>query len=94
MSSTDVPTSASATVFQDFDIEEVFNKAWDHVENQDSKNFVVEFSLERAQIAFDLGVDEIRELLSQELDDRKDRPVRWMYVVALGTDRSTMSFIF
>ncbi|KAI6087872.1 hypothetical protein F4821DRAFT_235398 [Hypoxylon rubiginosum] len=93
MSSTDVPTSASATVFQDFDIEEVFNKAWDHVENQDSKNFVVEFSLERAQIAFDLGVDEIRELLSQELDDRKDRPVRWINVWDPSTQKDVMDAI-
>lgn len=82
-SSTDVPPpDAFATAFQDFDLEEVFKRAEAHVEHEDSKNFVVEFGLERAQIAFNLGFDEVRELLDQDPDDQKDYPIRWMYVVA------------
>ncbi|XXG99066.1 hypothetical protein Hte_005400 [Hypoxylon texense] len=93
-SSTDVPPpDAFATAFQDFDLEEVFKRAAAHVEHEDSKNFVVEFGFERARIAFDLGLDDVRELFNQDADDQKDYPVRWINVWDPSVQREVMDAI-
>lgn len=68
------------TKFEDFDLDEVFQKATPHTANLNSKNFVVEFGPERARIAFDLDAAGIEKVLEGERDT-KDYPIRWMYVI-------------
>ncbi|KAI1770904.1 hypothetical protein F4818DRAFT_431439 [Hypoxylon cercidicola] len=89
-SSTDVPPSSAFVDFQDFDLEEVFKRAEAHVESEDSKNFVVEFGFERAQIAFDLGINEFRELFDQDQDDY---PIRWINIWDPSLQRDVMDAI-
>ncbi|KAL7628150.1 hypothetical protein AAE478_002348 [Parahypoxylon ruwenzoriense] len=76
-SNVDPRLGGSGAVFQDFDLEEVFEKTKIHVGREESMNFIVEFGCENAQIAFDLGIDDIRRLLDQDPNE-KDCPIRWM----------------
>ncbi|OTA52831.1 hypothetical protein K449DRAFT_390679 [Hypoxylon sp. EC38] len=81
MASNDEATSGGFAIpFEDFDLEEVFKKAEFHVIDQASKNFVVEFGYERARIAFDLGIDDMKELLDQNPDEKELYPIRWINV--------------
>lgn len=66
--------------FEDFDQDEAFHKAEFHVRSKESKNFIVEFGLKRARIAFDVNHDEMNELLDHNPDEHVDYPIRWMYV--------------
>lgn len=79
-SSNDItPPESPGSVFHDFDLEHVFKKAEQHVRNEESKNFVVEFGSERARIAFDFDIDDARKLLlDQDPDEKKEYPIRWM----------------
>ncbi|KAI0838975.1 hypothetical protein F5Y06DRAFT_36588 [Hypoxylon sp. FL0890] len=80
MASNDEVTSGDfAIAFEDFDLDEVFKRAELHVTDERSTNFVVEFGYERARIAFDLGIDDMKELLDQNPDE-KDYPIRWINV--------------
>lgn len=82
MSSHNEPSPETlADAFQDFDLEDVFRRAEEHVGNQDSKNFVVEFGLEKARIALDLSFGKVSELLNQDPDHQREYPIRWMYVM-------------
>lgn len=80
MTSPDPPVvSDSPTAkFEDFDLDEVFQKATSHAENIGSQTFIVEFGPERARIAFDLGSAEIEALLKSKRDV-EHYPIRWMY---------------
>lgn len=71
--------------FEDFDLDEVFQKAVPHAGNSNSQNFVVEFGPEKARIAFDLDSADIEALLKTERDIQ-GYPIRWMYVTGLGTN--------
>ncbi|KAI1459394.1 hypothetical protein F4805DRAFT_79701 [Annulohypoxylon moriforme] len=79
--------------FEDFDQEEVFHKAELHVRNEESKNFVVEFGLKRARIAFDVNNDEMNELLDQNPDEHRDYPIRWINVWDPSAQRDVMASI-
>ncbi|KAI1373624.1 hypothetical protein F4677DRAFT_428660 [Hypoxylon crocopeplum] len=80
MASQDAPPSPGCAIaFQDFDEQEIFQKAESHVTNEGSKNFVVEFGYKRARIAFDLSSDDVKELLEQDPDE-KDYPIRWVNI--------------
>ncbi|KAI0450682.1 hypothetical protein F5B21DRAFT_420770 [Xylaria acuta] len=65
--------------FEDFDLEEVFQKATPHAINLTSQNFVVEFGPERARIAFDLDAVDIEELLKGQRD-ATEYPIRWINI--------------
>ncbi|KAI1410767.1 hypothetical protein F5Y13DRAFT_166759 [Hypoxylon sp. FL1857] len=79
MASNDEATSGGFAIpFEDFDLDEVFKKAELYVTNRESKNFVVEFGYERARIAFDLGPEDVKELLGQNPEE--DYPIRWINV--------------
>ncbi|KAI0154496.1 hypothetical protein GGR52DRAFT_549916 [Hypoxylon sp. FL1284] len=90
-SSTDVPMPEAA--FQDFDLEDVFKRAEAHVGNEDSKNFVVEFGFERAQIGLDLGIEEVKELLDRDSDHQKDYPIRWINIWDPSVQEDVMNAI-
>ncbi|KAG4221577.1 hypothetical protein PC116_g29947 [Phytophthora cactorum] len=79
-SSADTTTPESpGPVFEDFDLEEVFKSAEQHVRDEKSRNFVVEFGSERARIAFNFDIHDAKELLlDQDPDKKKDYPIRWM----------------
>ncbi|KAI1650530.1 uncharacterized protein F4817DRAFT_263654 [Daldinia loculata] len=81
-SSNDItPPESPGSVFHDFDLEHVFKKAEQHVRNEESKNFVVEFGSERARIAFDFDIDDARKLLlDQDPDEKKEYPIRWINI--------------
>ncbi|KAI0882717.1 uncharacterized protein GGS22DRAFT_168565 [Annulohypoxylon maeteangense] len=94
MASGDESASASiAIAFEDFDQYEVFQKAEKHVRDEESKNFVVEFGLKRARIAFDVNDDEMNQLLNQAPDDHRDYPIRWINVWDPSAQRDTMTSI-
>ncbi|KAI1400337.1 hypothetical protein F4819DRAFT_461672 [Hypoxylon fuscum] len=81
MSSHNEPSPETlADAFQDFDLEDVFRRAEEHVGNQDSKNFVVEFGLEKARIALDLSFGKVSELLNQDPDHQREYPIRWINI--------------
>ncbi|KAI2635024.1 hypothetical protein GGS21DRAFT_490233 [Xylaria nigripes] len=72
--------SGDATAkFEDFDLDEVFQKARLHATDLASQNFVVEFGFERARVAFDLEAADIRDLLEGERDT-KNYPIRWINI--------------
>ncbi|KAI8629238.1 hypothetical protein F5Y19DRAFT_94509 [Xylariaceae sp. FL1651] len=66
--------------FEDFDIDEVFQKATPHAAKFESKNFVVEFGPERARIAFDLDAADIAELFVDGARNVKEYPIRWINI--------------
>jgi hypothetical protein len=65
----------SSLEFQDFDVESVYRVATDRADS--TRNIVVEFGREEAQIAFDIATEGVRTLLG---DSNRPalRPVRWM----------------
>lgn len=65
--------------FRDFDDETVYQQSLDRALNDAARNFVVEFGKSKAHIAFDLGVEDAKALLSTER--KSEIPVRWMYVI-------------
>ncbi|KAI5865016.1 hypothetical protein GGS23DRAFT_557275 [Durotheca rogersii] len=65
--------------FRDFDLRDVFDQTEAHVVDGNSRNFVVEFGYEKARIAFDLGVDDVKRLLDQDPDERH-YPIRWINI--------------
>jgi hypothetical protein len=77
-----VPQTAPSK-FEDFDLDEVFQKATPHAAKLTSKNFVVEFGPQRARIAFDLDTADLEELLEGARNTR-DYPIRWMYATTRG----------
>ncbi|KAI2466387.1 hypothetical protein F4781DRAFT_405962 [Annulohypoxylon bovei var. microspora] len=94
MASDDEFSSAGiAIAFHDFDKDDVFQIAEAHVRNENSRNFVVEFGLKRARIAFDLGSDEVKELLDHNPDDQRDYPIRWINVWDPSAQRDVMASI-
>ncbi|KAI1104169.1 hypothetical protein F4804DRAFT_308010 [Jackrogersella minutella] len=89
----DHASAGSGIVYHDFDLEDIFHQAESHVTNENSKNFVVEFGQKRARIAFDLGLDEVEELLDQNPDDQKDYPIRWINLWDPSVQRDVMTAI-
>ncbi|KAI0391168.1 hypothetical protein F5Y17DRAFT_441748 [Xylariaceae sp. FL0594] len=65
--------------FEDFDLQQVFDKATPHAASLKSQNFVVEFGPERARIAFDLDADDFEGILEGPRDT-KDYPIRWINI--------------
>ena len=68
-------------LFADFDNEHVFNASQRWAFDQTTKNFVIEFGLNEAQIAFDLSEGQFREFLEDGAPEQ--RPIRWMYAFSL-----------
>ncbi|KAH8157962.1 hypothetical protein CIB48_g10284 [Xylaria polymorpha] len=68
--------------FEDFDLEDVFQKATPHAVNPTSQNFVVEFGPEKARIAFDIDAVDIEELLKGN-KDANVYPIRWIQMRAV-----------
>lgn len=79
MTSPDPPATPDSPMakFEDFDLEDVFQKATPHAVNPTSQNFVVEFGPEKARIAFDIDAVDIEELLKGN-KDANVYPIRWM----------------
>ncbi|KAI1214058.1 uncharacterized protein F4807DRAFT_406495 [Annulohypoxylon truncatum] len=94
MASDDEFSSASSPIaFEDFDQDDVFRKAELHVRNEESRNFVVEFSRKHARIAFDLNDNEMKELLDQNPGDQRDYPIRWINIWDPSAQRDVMGSI-
>ncbi|KAI1826464.1 hypothetical protein F4861DRAFT_545994 [Xylaria intraflava] len=74
-----VVSEKPAAKFEDFDLDDVFERTKQHVAGHLSQNFVVEFGFERARIAFDLDADELKELLEGERDVH-NYPIRWINI--------------
>lgn len=62
--------------FLDFDDEAVYADSSNRALDESTRNFVVEFGTDEAQIAFDLNAEDIRTILNEERS--AERPVRWM----------------
>lgn len=63
--------------FEDYDNVAVYEKSEELALSASTKNFVVEFGLDEARIAFDLDEERFKSLLhTPQPSDR--RPVRWM----------------
>ncbi|KAK6958083.1 hypothetical protein Daesc_000876 [Daldinia eschscholtzii] len=94
-SSADTTTPESpGPVFEDFDLEEVFKSAEQHVRDEKSRNFVVEFGSERARIAFNFDIHDAKELLlDQDPDKKKDYPIRWINIWDPSTQPNIMEAI-
>lgn len=86
-----VPDSPTAK-FEDFDLDEAFQKATPHAENIGSLNFVVEFGPERARIAFDLDSADIAALLESKRDV-ENYPIRWINIWNPSTQRKAVQAI-
>ncbi len=69
--------------FCNFDEEKVFQDSRDYAERPTTRNFVVEFGKEEAQIAFDLTDQDVKDLL--ESPASIECPVRWMYEKLLSS---------
>ncbi|OTB01525.1 hypothetical protein M426DRAFT_323410 [Hypoxylon sp. CI-4A] len=80
-----------ADAFHDFDKDDIYQMAEDHVTNENSKNFVVEFAHEKARIAFDLTKENIDELLARNPDD--SYPIRWINIWDPSAQRDAMKAI-
>lgn len=63
-------------VFEDFDDEAVYHRSRERALRESSLNFVVEFGKDKARIAFDLGLEDVKELLVTRQEE--ETPVRWM----------------
>ncbi|KAI3331794.1 hypothetical protein HD806DRAFT_478301 [Xylariaceae sp. AK1471] len=81
-----------ATKFEDFDLDEVFQKATPHAAKLTSMNFVVEFGPERARIAFDLDTEDIEKLV-EEKRDTKNYPIRWINIWDPSSQRKAVAAI-
>ncbi|KAI0421015.1 hypothetical protein F5X98DRAFT_289200 [Xylaria grammica] len=94
MASTGPPAAPDSLTakFEDFDLDEVFQKAKPHTENLRSQNFIVEFGPDRARIAFDLDSDDIKDLLRSKRDV-KDYPIRWINIWNPSTQSTAMETI-
>lgn len=62
--------------FQNFDEKTVYEESKSLAVSAKTHNFVVEFSKEEAQVAFNLGAQDIEKLLNEEKSEA--RPIRWM----------------
>lgn len=62
--------------FADFDDEQTYNDSQSRALLERTRNFVVQFGKEEAQIAFDLDADDVQTLL--DTPSPVERPVRWM----------------
>ncbi len=66
-------------IFNDYDDEEVFHSVQRDALNRNSRNFVLEFGRDEAQIAFDLEPLAFKGLLDEQTRQRElQYPVRWM----------------
>jgi hypothetical protein len=63
-------------VFEDYDNEQVYQRTQEQALDPNSRNFVVEFSLNGSQIAFNLDVEGIVQLYEQQTTFKDS--VRWM----------------
>jgi hypothetical protein len=63
--------------FENFDLEDVYNKVKAHGEDRNSRNFVVRFGAHKAEIALNLSRDDFQTLLDTQEADR-EAPIRWM----------------
>jgi hypothetical protein len=62
--------------FADFDDKQTYNDSQSRALLERTRNFVVQFGKEEAQIAFDLDADDVQTLL--DTPSPVERPVRWM----------------
>ena len=62
--------------FADFDNENIYDESYARALKPSTRNFVVEFGKNEAQIAFDLEAEDIEDLL--KVEKTVERPVRWM----------------
>lgn len=67
---------ARNAVFEDLDDKAIYDQSLARVLDQSTRNFVVDFGLNEAKIAFDVDAEEVGRLLKAGLP--KERPVRWM----------------
>jgi hypothetical protein len=68
--------------FEDFDNADVYTRSKSRALKESTRNFVVEFGKDEAQIAFDMSVEDMQSLLNAPRET-EPRPVRWMYVASV-----------
>jgi hypothetical protein len=67
--------------FEDFDLADVYSQARTRALDPHARNFVVEFGLDKANIAFNLSHDIFKQrILEGKPAKPKGTPVRWMWV--------------
>lgn len=62
--------------FRNFDDKTIFDESQNRALTDSTRNFVVEFGKDEANIAFDLDVKDVKALLNA--NSPQERPVRWM----------------
>ena len=62
--------------FEDFDDPQNYERLREQATAEGTRNFVVQFGAEQAQIAIDLEHEELQLLLNSNKD--RDMPIRWM----------------
>ena len=70
--------AALSAKFLDFDQPEIHDKTINDIKQGKIKNFVVEFGVDKCQIACDLSVVEFKSLMQRSRPQRC--PVQWMLV--------------
>ncbi|GKT72297.1 ADP-ribosylation facto [Colletotrichum tofieldiae] len=84
-----IPVSLE-TKFQDLDNKDVYEHVRAEAASDKTRNFVVEFNLNEARIAFDLTPDDFGVLLGQ---DAPEGTVRWINIWSPSTQPSTVQQI-
>ncbi|RDL41990.1 uncharacterized protein BP5553_01969 [Venustampulla echinocandica] len=78
-------------VFADFDDEKVYSTSRKYALDGSTKNFVVDFGKDSAQVAFDLQKIDFEILLKAERP--KQRPIRWINIWGPDTQREEVAYI-
>ncbi|KAG9235638.1 hypothetical protein BJ875DRAFT_458578 [Amylocarpus encephaloides] len=68
----------ASPLFQDYDDDKVFHDAQERARDEASRNFVIEFGKDEAQIAFDLGEQDFNSLLNTPRTPTL--PIRWINI--------------
>ena len=64
-------SNSSGGIFEDFDAEDIFPKFKRAVESAGSKNFVLDFSHEKALCAFDISLNSMKEAIRSREESSK-----------------------
>ncbi|RDW94480.1 hypothetical protein BP5796_00243 [Coleophoma crateriformis] len=77
--------------FRNFDDQAVFEDSQERATKETTRNFVVEFGKNEAQVAFDLDANHIADLLKTERS--LERPVRWINIWAPNQQVDTVEVL-
>lgn len=68
---------ASPGEFRDYDDENVYIQSQELALDPSTRNFIVDFGKDSAQIAFNSSPEDVRRVLGER--NSEERPIRWMY---------------